>query len=390
MLLPDKFKRATLLLSHHCNGVSKFTPAHKRREIVVARAALMEELERIQNGLRADSVASDCSAVATDLRIVQQYLIHYESLVREHWNEGLIASKAIPAESRRLYAIATTGTDKDLDQEIRRAIDEGDQAVDRLRSFLDRFVVGLRLLDEVATEFGVAFDHHVRTQFTRSIEFPPEYKQAGMAILAYFGEVVRRKYPNMDCRVQIEQVGSRVTMLVETPGGEIERIEQELSSYSLVVVGKMTAEEYMPTEIDALALKQKLQIAKLEVDQTRELLQVQRAGFERQVSTLENQIGFLQTILDKTMYESAQNSSSLRAVAAQFSGSVAALLAKLADDVDKGTAVDLHELSLQLRDVGSQSPGIMDKLNELFVKGAIQGAAGNYLYAALQALQRLA
>ena len=100
MQFPLNLKRATILLSHHCNGISKFTPLDKRREIVVARAALMEELERVQNGLDAKSGLFDKDLFAIELLVVQQYLTHYESIVHEHWHEGLIASKTIPAESR--------------------------------------------------------------------------------------------------------------------------------------------------------------------------------------------------------------------------------------------------------------------------------------------------
>src|SRR5262249_18064385 len=50
----------------------------------------------------------------------------------------------------------------------------------------------------------------------RAIEFPPEYKQAGIGILSYFSEVLAKKYPNEDIRVSILQAGNKVTLRIET------------------------------------------------------------------------------------------------------------------------------------------------------------------------------
>ena len=58
----------------------------------------------------------------------------------------------------------------------------------------------------------------------RSIEFAPEYHQSGLAILSYFGQVLRDKYPETKAKVTIEQDGLTVRMIIETPEGERVRI----------------------------------------------------------------------------------------------------------------------------------------------------------------------
>ncbi|ACL06617.1 pentapeptide repeat protein [Desulfatibacillum aliphaticivorans] len=78
----------------------------------------------------------------------------------------------------------------------------------------------------------------------REIEFPPEYHQAGLSILNYFGTVLRKKYPEDQVSVQIRQDGLKVTMTVETQDGQKEKYEELLEEYGLVITGKMLPEKF--------------------------------------------------------------------------------------------------------------------------------------------------
>jgi transcriptional regulator with XRE-family HTH domain len=106
----------------------------------------------------------------------------------------------------------------------------------------------------------------------RSIEFPPEYWEAGTSILSYFSRVLRVKYPSQKIKVRIEQEDLRLRMIIDTPTGEKEKIEKTLEEYGLVVTGKILPESFLSDPFEAMALKNKLEIADLELRQTRQLL----------------------------------------------------------------------------------------------------------------------
>lgn len=48
----------------------------------------------------------------------------------------------------------------------------------------------------------------------KAIEFPPEYQQAGVGILSYFGTYLREQYPEEKAKVKIEQDGLTVRQLL--------------------------------------------------------------------------------------------------------------------------------------------------------------------------------
>lgn len=106
----------------------------------------------------------------------------------------------------------------------------------------------------------------------RSIEFPPQYHQAGLSILNYFGTVLRLKYPDKQVRVRIEQEGLKVTMIVETKEGDRETIEKALDNYGLVITGKMPIQEYTDDKLLQVDLKNQLINAQGLIEMQRNLL----------------------------------------------------------------------------------------------------------------------
>jgi hypothetical protein len=99
---------------------------------------------------------------------------------------------------------------------------------------------------------------------TRSIEFPPEYHQAGLSILNYFGTIIRQHYPEIPVTVRIEQEGLMVRIAVETAEGQREIVERTLEAYGLVVTGKMAPEELLEDPYQVMAFKHKLEMANMQ------------------------------------------------------------------------------------------------------------------------------
>lgn len=110
----------------------------------------------------------------------------------------------------------------------------------------------------------------------RSIEFPPEFRQAGLGILNYFGEVVREKYPNEHAKIKIEQDGLTVRMIIEAENGSREIIEKALAEYELVVTGQKPPEFLFDDRAKIIELKTELRFALARIETQKELLEYQR------------------------------------------------------------------------------------------------------------------
>jgi hypothetical protein len=121
----------------------------------------------------------------------------------------------------------------------------------------------------------------------RSLEFPPEYHQAGLGILNYFGTVLRDKYPDTKARVRIEQEGLCVRLIIESENGDKEIIEKALEEYESVVRGEKTPEEFLDDKLKIIELKQELRIAEIRIDHQKDVIQFHR----EQVLSLTQLIG---------------------------------------------------------------------------------------------------
>ncbi|MCP4135413.1 MAG: pentapeptide repeat-containing protein [bacterium] len=108
---------------------------------------------------------------------------------------------------------------------------------------------------------------------TRSIEFPPEYHQAGVSILNYFATVLRKKHPDMKAKVKIEQEGLKVTMIIESLEGKKEIIEKTLDDYNLVLKDAIPVEKFYDNPADVIELKNQLGIARLHVETQKNIIE---------------------------------------------------------------------------------------------------------------------
>lgn len=125
---------------------------------------------------------------------------------------------------------------------------------------------------DLSREEGVAFRQIV---VNRSIEFPPQYHQAGLGVLTYFGTILREKYPNHDAKVRIEQDGLTVRLVIESENGDREIIEKALQEYELVVLGERPPEALLPTATAVIDLKNELRIAQVRIESQRDIISLQ-------------------------------------------------------------------------------------------------------------------
>lgn len=161
--------------------------------------------------------------------------------------------------------------------------------------------------DEVIIRAGTSYTYTEGTTYTdsneikiaRSIEFPPEYWEAGTSILSYFSRILNVKYPDKKIKVRIEQEDLTLRMVIDNLDGEREEIEKTLDDYALVVTGKLEAEKFLSDPLEVFRLNQKLEIAHLELRNTRQLLAFTKDNNQQRLASLEAQVKTFSRIIEK-------------------------------------------------------------------------------------------
>ena len=120
----------------------------------------------------------------------------------------------------------------------------------------------------------------------RSIEFPKGYEQAGLGILSYFNKIVREKYKDIHIQVSIKQEDHRIKMIIETPEGSKEIIEETLYNYGLVVKGELQPELFLEDKMQVLELKQQLNFMKAQLESSRELSKFKDEHYNNEIAFL--------------------------------------------------------------------------------------------------------
>lgn len=139
----------------------------------------------------------------------------------------------------------------------------------------------------------IASDPNITTErivVDRCIEFPPEYHQAGLGILNFFGVFLRENYPQHDAKVKIEQHGLSVRMIVETSDGDTEVIEKALHDYELVMSGKAHPEAISSNDKVILDLKNELRITQFRLESQQDIIEVQNRRIDKLLSIIGNSL----------------------------------------------------------------------------------------------------
>lgn len=127
----------------------------------------------------------------------------------------------------------------------------------------------------------------------RSIEFPPEYHQAGIGILNFFASYLNEKYPDQKATVRIEQSGLNVRMIVESETGNKEVIEKALHEYELIVSGKERADKFTNNEKLILELRNELRVAKFRFESQHDIIALQNLNQKRSEAHVDSLMALL-------------------------------------------------------------------------------------------------
>lgn len=144
-------------------------------------------------------------------------------------------------------------------------------------------------VEEIAVEEAALLKVGEHT-IERTIEFAPEFYQAGVGLLSYFGEVLRQKDPSTKAKVRIEQEGNTVRLHIVPPVGEAEIVEKQLEQFALVISEQASPETLFSNQAHIIQLKSQLEMARLQVQTAQEIKQITDGVNAQRFATLEKQV----------------------------------------------------------------------------------------------------
>ena len=375
---------AVLASSTFHNGVAKTAPSISRGALIAGRDITHGILKGLSRTLSDDDVTTSNGILQETFGVANDQLCLLTRL-----QEAAYPSYDWSVEIEQSYKnclkslLINDSTIEEKEQII--CVLEG--AVERIDAFLIRTKIASVLLKQAADAIGIEWSDISVGKIQRNIYFPPESKQAAISTLNYFSHILEIKYPDSNIGVSIEQINGRVSLIVTTAEGEEDRIEKELDDYGLVVAGKISPEEYLENPYEAIALKQKLELAALELRQTKELMMSERTMHGDRITSLEDQVNFLRKLLDQGQYEKNSVIELLKTVSTEISPVARAALQKLTEHIEiKGANVDDPEVIQQFSSAVKEDRSILRRIDKLLIEGAIQGATGNYVYSWIQAV----
>ena len=146
----------------------------------------------------------------------------------------------------------------------------------RTKAFIWRVLVSHKLLLKTAEELDISITDNNETEIIKEIKFPPEFKQAGIGILNYFSDYITRKYPEDNIEVSIQQINTKVILVIKPPKGKVIPIVEDFTTFGKIVTGEEPVEKYSQDPIVIQEMHNKRKLAELEINITKRLYEVEK------------------------------------------------------------------------------------------------------------------
>jgi uncharacterized protein YjbI with pentapeptide repeats len=114
------------------------------------------------------------------------------------------------------------------------------------------------LLDSLA---GRLLEAPVLACIERSLALPTVYQPVGLYLLTCMGTTLRQQHPDIPINCCLVHTGPMIRLLVETPVGARETVEQTLQAYGGVVAEHQPPEAWLVDPVQANHLRQHLEVA---------------------------------------------------------------------------------------------------------------------------------
>lgn len=289
--------------------------------------------------------------------------------------------------ANKLIKICNVYKDRNKQSSVLQIIGNMSHELPKRQFFITRHVAAWKYFLEAVNYLSIDLAKPSEVKIKRSIKFPPELKQAGISILSYFSHILSAKYPDMEVSVTIEQTDDKVTLIIDSPEGECERIEKDLAAYGLIVIGEKSPEELLNDPLEIIRLKNKLEIAALELRQTRELLYSERQQYNARIHQLEETTKNIWSLLDKGEYEKRELLSIFKELNSHANNLAQQHLQSIMKYIENNSIeAERKNIQVLIKNIQNDDKNLFDYIQELVIKGSLQGVAGNYLYAFFQSI----
>lgn len=201
-------------------------------------------------------------------------------------------------------------------------------------------------LVKIDTILNSKIDEFIHSKnINKIINFSSEHLIAGISILQYFGKILQEKYPNEKVSVSIKQEGLRVTMIIETPDGKKEEIEEYLNRYGMVITNQITPQEFTSNPIQLIELKQELREAQNKILFQQELLSLKDDTYKDRIISLEDEVKFLRKEFSNALSTNKENIEILLSSLLTKDK----LIKKLTKSIEKRDITETKQLLLELK-----------------------------------------
>lgn len=231
-------------------------------------------------------------------------------------------------------------------------------------------------------------------RLVREITFPPEYRDAGVSILAYFARVIEEKCPEAGARVSIVQEGNTVRLQIQSDSGHLQTIERTLEEYGQVVRGQIEPRQFLSNPAAVTDLTNKLEITRLELRLKEQSFLQYRDVTERRIVDLDGQVKALMNMVGSqfTAVQSLAQSLERFAAAERLSPAAAKAMSEVTRLVtsERDSQSEARLLSA-LKIVRRESPSLFQRLQSS-ASNLAHSIAGNiatpWVLAAINALPK--
>lgn len=241
-------------------------------------------------------------------------------------------------------------------------------------------LVAHKILDELDSLIAFSQANPLKRRIVRKVKPKKEQQQVVLGILNYFSRVVEAKHPRIDLRLTTEQHDDEVIFVIEIdPDCEAE-VDDILYDFAMVVTDRLSPGDLNIPAADALQLQHKLDLAKLELKQTTEILYMERNGFQAKVEDFEKEVSWLRDMFESSVKMNGDLQAVISEIAANNSDTLNKNLHFVIGRAFRGlTEKDEKEIKEKIREIASESPRTAIRLRD-FAENSLAGVSGNFLF----------
>ncbi|HIF5971415.1 TPA: helix-turn-helix transcriptional regulator [Vibrio parahaemolyticus] len=212
-------------------------------------------------------------------------------------------------------------------------------------------------------------DQATKNRILRELNFAPEYQEAGITILQGFIRLLKRKYKEKDVSVSIKQHGMKVTMIIKTPDGKTDEVEEFLDQYSEVISGTAMIETLTTDPVAVLELKNQLNLAEIQVQQQRDINLILKTNHDSRIKSLEKENAWFKEQLSLAVASSKHFTSEILNQLNKNDNDIASLAQKLVDIVEKSESNSKEIAAVNTKT--EEASRTIDELNKMVLKDGI-------------------